>query len=252
MAHRFYIDGGLTEPTCELTDSEAHHLIHVMRGKPGDRVELFDGRGAAAAAEITEVKRNTVELRIHATTSEDDDATSRVILATAVPKGDRFRWLVEKATELGVSRLIPVNTTHSVVAPKTGKLDKMQQTVIAACKQCGRNRLMKIDEPRDWQSLVEREFPGANVLVADPSGEDLQLVTSTTPAGDQILVVGPEGGLTDMEISIAHDAGAAIVKLGKHILRIETAAISLIAANSAKLRMRPTDQLGDRFPDQVS
>lgn len=229
MTDRFYLESGFADATCELAGSEAHHLIHVMRGQPGDRIELFDGHGNAAAAEVTKVKRKTVTLRVHETTTAIAAVKPNVILATAIPKGDRFRWLVEKATELGVSRLIPLNTTHSVVAPNAGKLDKMQQAVIAACKQCGRNLLMSIDEPLDWHTLVEHQFPNTNVFVADPSGESLQRIDLTPRVADQLLVIGPEGGLTDEELSVAHDAGAKIVKLGNYDLRIETAAITLVA-----------------------
>jgi 16S rRNA (uracil1498-N3)-methyltransferase len=212
----------------ELSGSEAHHLGRVLRLKPGQQVVLFDGRGAEATAEIMTVTRHTAELRVLSTHSEVADATAEIILATAVPKGDRLRWLVEKATELGVSRFVPLITQHSVVEPGDGKLDKLQQTVIAACKQSGRNTLMTVDAPIQWGEFIGGQCAGRLTLIAHPSG--------ATPSGSQCevespinLVVGPEGGWTESEIEQGKAAGAHLISLGPHILRIETAAVALVS-----------------------
>lgn len=230
MSDRFYAPVSFDKPTIVLTGSEAHHLINVLRLKPGQQVVLFDGAGTEATAEIVSTAKRSVELRILEKRSSPSESQRTVILGTAVPKGDRFRWLVEKATELGVTRLVPLITERSVVEPGSGKLEKMQQTVIAACKQCGRNRLMEIDEPTDWESFIDRESQSGLLFVAHPSGEKPETVTSSD-IGKQPIVfaIGPEGGLTESEISTAVNAGAKLISLSPNILRIETAAVALSA-----------------------
>jgi 16S rRNA (uracil1498-N3)-methyltransferase len=154
----------------------------------------------------------------------------QVTLATAVPKVDRMRWLVEKATELGVERLIPLQTSRSVVAPGAVKLDKLRQAVIEACKQSGRNRLMTVDSLTSWKQFVAEVMPAQATLVADRGGLPLpSLELPALPKTPVLLVIGPEGGLSPAEIHEAVEAGARTVSLGTNILRIETAALALAA-----------------------
>lgn len=227
---RFYCEDSLENPSVELTGPEAHHLAHVLRMKAGEQVILFDGRGSEAVAEIGAVSRRSVELRIVERRHSPDEPGPTVILGTAVGKGDRFRWLVEKATELGVERLVPLTTARSVVDPRESKLEKMRQTVIAACKQSGRNRLMEIAPVTAWNDFVSGAFPGAACLVAEPAGEPAAALVPLLDTGSPIVIaVGPEGGLTDAELAAAVENGARLVSLGPRILRVETAAVALAA-----------------------
>ena len=230
MSERFFAPGLSDQSTVGLEGSEAHHLLHVLRLAVGDEVELFDGKNGAAVAEITSISRNSIELQVRQR-RESSQITGRTIdLATAVPKSDRFRWLVEKATELGIGRLLPLKTARSVVHPNDGKLEKMRQTAIAACKQSGRNRLMAIEPMINWNSLVAEEFGEKTVIVAHPSGEPLQpLLAGCDTDRSLLLVIGPEGGLSDEEVEQARSAGAMLASLGNNILRIETAAVALAA-----------------------
>jgi 16S rRNA (uracil1498-N3)-methyltransferase len=230
MSDRFYAPVSFDEPVLTLTGSEAHHMHNVLRLKQGQEVMLFDGAGTEATAEIVSTSKRSVELRILEKTSTPPGAKRSVILGTAVPKGDRFRWLVEKATELGVTRLVPLITERSVVEPGSGKLEKMKQTVIAACKQSGRNRLMAIDEPTDWNRFIDQESQSGLLFVAHPTGAKPATATSSDSEKQPIiLAVGPEGGLTETEISTAVNAKAKLISLGPNILRIETAAVALAA-----------------------
>jgi 16S rRNA (uracil1498-N3)-methyltransferase len=230
MSERFYSPGLFDNPTVQLEGSEAHHLLHVLRLTVGDDVELFNGEGGAAAAEITAVSRSSVELQIQPRRESAKIVKRTVDLATAVPKSDRFRWLVEKATELGIGRLLPLQTSRSVVHPSDGKLQKMRQTVIAACKQSGRNRLMTIEPIFSWNSLIAEEFSGKSVIVAHPTGEPLLPLLAASDVDRQLLlVIGPEGGLSDEEVEQATSAGVILANLGDNILRIETAALALAA-----------------------
>ena len=219
----------------ELDGSEAHHLLHVLRAKVGDRVGLFNGQGDEAVAELVNHRKRSADLQIldrWTTPAETDE----LILATALPKGDRARWLVEKATELGATRIIPLRTARSVVEPGEGKMDKLAQAAIAACKQCGRSRLPRLD-PLTTLSDVFREFsaalPSRILLLADPRAErNVRQLFKSFGDGLQstIALIGPEGGFTVDEHSAAIAAGATPVRLGSHILRIETAALAISAA----------------------
>lgn len=229
MTDRFYLPSGLGGGSVELSGSEAHHLLHVLRRKPGDEILLFDGRGTVATAEIADCSRRSARLRV---TRRREFAPPRppLLLGAAVPKGDRLRWLVEKSTELGVTRFVPLQTARSVVVPGSGKLDKMRNTVIAASKQCGRSHLMPVETPQPWGEFLERECNGATLLVAHASGEPVdRSINQADPDRPIVLAVGPEGGFTDDEIERAVRRGAQPVSLGPLTLRTETAALALAA-----------------------
>ena len=218
----------------ELDGPEAHHLLHVLRAKVGDRVGLFNGEGSEALAEIVNIRKRSAELRLLETWSVPAELRTLTI-ATAMPKGDRARWLIEKSTELGVARLIPLRTQRSVVEPGESKMDKLDQAVIAACKQCGRSHLMTISPLMTFAKLLKELTPGT--LIAHPNAPiSVSEALSLSDNGNQVnaqsavMLIGPEGGFTDDEFSAAVAAGATPVNLGQHILRIETAAIAVAAA----------------------
>lgn len=227
MPDRFFCSLMPLGETAFLEGTEAHHLSRVLRKAVGEPIEIFDGKGQYALAEIQTLSKKTVELKI-LERAESPKPLGEVILASAVPKGDRFRWLVEKAVELGVDRLIPLNTHRSVVKPGVGKRDKMEQAVIEASKQCRRNHLMEVAEPMACADfLKEHMTQDVLALVAHPNGANLRDVFPPSFPERIVFLVGPEGGFTDEEINEATRAGAIAVGLGPNILRIETAAIAL-------------------------
>jgi 16S rRNA (uracil1498-N3)-methyltransferase len=227
MSCRFYTCQSFDVPWLTLDGEEAHHLRHVLRLKPGDEVVLFDGCGGEARARIRITRKQDAELEI-LSRRMTPPAPHRLTLATAVPKGDRFGWLVEKATELGVDRLIPLQTERSIVDPRDGKLARMRQAVIAACKQSGRNFLMEIAPTCPFPEFLERELSGGCLVVADPSGGPCPPDLLRTPPR-LLLAIGPEGGWSPDELSRATQQGGHVVRLGDTILRMETAAVSLAA-----------------------
>jgi 16S rRNA (uracil1498-N3)-methyltransferase len=230
MTARYYAPQLSDAETCELEGSEFHHLARVMRAAVGDRIILFDGSGLAAEAEIVELAKTRAALCILSRHTETLPAGCTVVLATAIPKADRFRWLVEKATELGVDRLVPLQTARSVTEPGSNKLDKMRATVIEACKQSGRNRLMAIEPLTPWESFLSGTQPNDRLFVADPGGIEFAGLRKMRQDERQILLaVGPEGGFTEAEISQAVQAGGSCISLGPRILRTETAAVALSA-----------------------
>jgi 16S rRNA (uracil1498-N3)-methyltransferase len=239
MPDRFY-HAGPWSGTITLDGDEARHLVRVLRKQPGDRVELFDGRGGSASAIVSAVDKRTVELSLEEVRPPVPESQPRITIAAACPKGDRLRWLIEKATELGVDRFIPLSTVRSVVAPGPGKLAKLEQTVIAACKQSGRNRLMRIEEVCPLEQLHERVDSRGVMLIGDPAGEPIVSVLQRLSAGREAIseytaVIGPEGGFTDEEMQALRDQGGIPVTTAAHVLRIETAALAIAGTLAAWL-----------------
>lgn len=227
MAERFYDPNAASYAGGRFTleGDEAHHLGRVRRIGAGEVVEVFDGLGFATRAEVIAVGKKSVELQPVGVPLPLHEPPARLTLATAVPKGDRFDWLVEKATELGVDRLIPLQTERSVVDPGPAKIGRLRRAVIEAAKQCGRNRLMMLDDPRPWPEVVG-EFVAERVkIVAHPGGSSFGQWSHPAPGDRAVVAIGPEGGLTDSEIETAEAAGWGRVSLGTHVLRVETAAL---------------------------
>jgi len=232
MPDRYYSAETIVGPTVTLAGSEAHHLLHVMRAQPGLELIVFDGQGGEFAAKVAGCKRSTVELAVGPRLEIERELPYDLTLAVSLPKGDRQRWLLEKSVELGVTRLIPLQTARSV--GKSEKTAKLTRYVIEASKQCGRNRLMEIAEPVGWPTFLEETTSG-QCLIAHPGGKLLAelrrpTVRRPTEGADLLIAIGPEGGFADEEVSQAVDSGWEAVGLGGRILRIETAALALVSA----------------------
>jgi 16S rRNA (uracil1498-N3)-methyltransferase len=157
-----------------------------------------------------------------------------LVLATAIPKGERFDWLVEKATELGVDRFLPIVAERSVVLPRGSKLDRLRRSIIEASKQCRRARLMELAEPVAWSELV-RTNSGASRLLADPLGVPGTSWPEIPRGAEAVLAVGPEGGFTGAEAELAIGQGWLPIRLGYNILRVETAGVAGCAALLARV-----------------
>ena len=202
----------------------------MLRLSVGETVELFNGRGGVGRGVIEAIRKREADVQIASVTHEPEPLP-RFHLATAVPKGERFDWLVEKATELGVSRLIPLQTERGAVDPRDSKLDRLRQTIIAACKQCGRNRLMELSSPIGFAKFVQSI--SSELLVAHPTGQPLAEWSASTRSANSpqewTACIGPEGGFTDEEVALAQRHGAQFASLGENLLRIETAGIALAA-----------------------
>ena len=170
---------------------------------------LFDDSGAEFVAVVESLARSHVDLRITQRREIDRELPFPLVVGVALPKGDRQKWLVEKLTELGVTTLVPLITERGVAQPTAAALERLRRSVIEAAKQCGRNRLMKINEPQlwhDWISHVhsagELRSPEELRLVAHPGGKPLHQFVSSRPRAAQ-LAIGPEGGFTDAEVATA-------------------------------------------------
>jgi 16S rRNA (uracil1498-N3)-methyltransferase len=257
MSDRYFVEEPISTDRVALTGAEAHHLIHVMRAVPGINVMLFDGGGDEFSAVVEQVGRSEVQLAIHSRNCVDRELPFRLTLGIALPKGDRQRWLVEKATELGIARIIPLRTRRGVAQPVEQALYRLRRTVVEASKQCGRNRLLQIDEPQSWPDFVATTIGEPCRLLAHPGAAKNQRTDQNNSPlllgegqgvradyqGDNpiftvqksgqspfvLAAIGPEGGFTDDEVASALEAGWRTIDLGPRILRVETAAIFLAA-----------------------
>jgi 16S rRNA (uracil1498-N3)-methyltransferase len=227
MSERFFVASPIAGTRAELSGDEARHLVSVMRAKVGDEVTLFDGCGAEFVARIEAIRKQAVELSIVTRSKIDRELPFALTLAVALPKGDRQKWLVEKATELGVTRLVPLMTERGVAQPVEAAIERLRRTAIEAAKQSGRNRLLEIGPPVAVLDFFAATSTADLRLVADPAGE--QLATIELPASDLAAAIGPEGGFTPGELAAAQSAGWRSISLGPRILRVETAAIALAA-----------------------
>ncbi len=237
MAERYYTDEAIEAPQkgakpVTLAGSEAHHLIHVMRARAGDPVVLFDGSGAEFPSRVARVGRAEVELTVLERHETDRELPRHVLLAVSLPKGDRQRWLVEKAVELGVAELVPLGAMRSVAQPVRQALDRLRRAVVEASKQCGRNRLMRIAEPVAWPDFVAATLGEPHRLLAHPGSRHAPY-DLPKPADRLLAAVGPEGGFTAEEVALAEAAGWRLVDLGPRTLRVETAALMLAALAGA-------------------
>ena len=234
MTDRYYVDTPISGSTAKLAGQEAHHLIHVMRAPPGSRVVLFDGSGIEFTARVEHVGRSEVELAILSQEAVGRESSPQITLGAPLPKGDRQRWLIEKSVELGVARFVPLTTARSVARAGPNALARLRRTVVEASKQCGRNRLMEIAEPLDWSNFLVATQVTVCRLLAHAGDEPPQPLPPISDAA--ALAVGPEGGLTPDEIAQATAAGWLAVDLGPRTLRVETAAIFLVAGVAHAVR----------------
>lgn len=222
---RFYADS-LDPPTVRLDGDEARHAARVRRLQPGDEVQLFDGRGGEATGTLVSVSRESVEIRIERRTPLRDMTASRLTVASAIPKGSRAEWMVEKLSELGVAALWPLVATRSVVEPGAGKIEKWRRIAREASKQCGRNDVMQIVPPVQLDRLLPRLAGLDRIWLAEPSG------IPADPRGSPLsglVLIGPEGGFDDAERAALIGNGAAPLRIARHILRVETAAVAAAA-----------------------
>ncbi|MDQ8192271.1 16S rRNA (uracil(1498)-N(3))-methyltransferase [Roseibacillus persicicus] len=234
---RFYISPDCWSPDdLRLTGEEGHHAVRVMRKKPGDRIEVFDGKGRWARGVVSACERSELSL-----TCEEEGSSAavspQVNLAVAIPKGKTMDLIVQKAVELGVNGIQPLATRNTVVkiSPKEGaeKSQKWQRVALEACKQCGQNDLPSVAPVASLETFLQNSGDGARVIAslapgAVPVREHLESLPVT--CSQVSFLVGPEGDFTSDEIAAAIDRGFHPVTLGDIVLRVETACMFLVSA----------------------
>jgi 16S rRNA (uracil1498-N3)-methyltransferase len=216
--------------------SAANHITRVLRLRSGDTLTVFDGSGGEFGARIEEFRKDSVVVAVEDHRPLERESPLTLTLAQGISRGERMDWVIQKATELGTSRIVPLFTKRSVVRLDEKQADRKLQhwraIAIAACEQCGRNRIPELAAPVDFFDMLPAEASGATRLLLSPTGdlriEDLgQDVRQGASKGITVLI-GPEGGLEDVEQEAALAAGFKAVQLGPRVLRTETAAIAAL------------------------
>lgn len=223
----------------ELPSGAARHA-QVLRLQPGDALTLFNGHGGEFEAVVKRMGRSSVDVTVGAHHGVEREAPRAVHLALAVPANDRMDWLVEKATELGVASVQPLHTAHSVLRLNgeraTKKQAHWQQVAVAACEQCGGNRVpvvQPVDDLGAWLKRTAGVAPLRCVLSLAEGTRPLHEVLDEAAADTAVLFLsGPEGGLSHGEDQLARAAGFVPVTLGPRVLRAETAALAALVIAS--------------------
>ncbi len=221
---RFLVRDLSAGPEANICGEEAHHLLHVLRLRLGDEVVVFDGLGQQYRSVLTGCESDRVTARKLEALPVDEPRLDLVI-AVALPKGDKMSLIVEKLTELGVRGVIPLLSTRTDIgsmAKSSDRILRWRRVALEACKQSGRARLPQIEEPTRYEEFLARDLP-LHRLLACPGGDRLPAQPSPPSC---VAAVGPEGGWTDDEISAAKEKGFRTMGLGPSILRTETAAIA--------------------------
>lgn len=229
---RIYLDAPL-EPGSEVTlkGSAASHVTRVLRLRVSDPLTLFNGSGGEFAGTILSSKGGTVSVAVGQPQDPARESPLRTVLAQGVSRGERMDLTVQKATELGVSQILPVLAERSVVrldAQQTArKLAHWRKIAIAACEQCGRNIVPEIAAPVSLKEMLRTDLKAATNLLLSPQAT-LRIAELPRPTNAVTVLIGPEGGLTDEEQESVRAAGFLAVRLGPRVLRTETAALAVL------------------------
>ncbi|HET7664121.1 MAG TPA: 16S rRNA (uracil(1498)-N(3))-methyltransferase [Rhodanobacteraceae bacterium] len=235
---RLYVDmplAGVSELT--LPAAVARHAVRVLRLAVGQAVTLFNGDGCDYAGGIEGVEGNTVKVRLHERRELANESPWPLTLVQCLAKGDKMDLVVQKATELGVSCIVPVLSERSEVRLDAARADKRlkhwQAIVASACEQCGRARLPVIETPQPLAQWLKHSGSSAALRLALMPGEEKRVRDLIMPDDGAILVVGPEGGLGERDIAALTSADFSGLALGPRILRTETAGLAALAAIQA-------------------
>jgi 16S rRNA (uracil1498-N3)-methyltransferase len=246
---RVFVDGELQSGSVmELPRETGAHLAKVLRARSGDEVVLFNGDGREFTGAIEKVQGSRVSASIGAARSIDRESPFQLTLVQCVPRGDRMDFIVQKATELGVVRIVPVLSQRSVVrldeSQSASKQAHWRAVAVSACEQSGRNRLPSVDTPLPLLSYL------GGLAAHAAAGEVLRLVleperaqrtqarsidiASAESASRAEIAIGPEGGFAPEELEAFDLSGFSRVRLGPRVLRTETAAIAAIVVLQAR------------------
>jgi 16S rRNA (uracil1498-N3)-methyltransferase len=231
--HRFFVDSEeLAGATVPLTGEVLHHLATVLRMRPGEELELLDGRGLICHCRIVSLGKRQGEARV-LTRRQIEERPFPVQLLQALPKGDKLDLVLQKGTELGIQRFVPVLTGRSVPVPdrlrEEKRLQRWRRIVREAARQCRRPVVPEVVAPCSLQTALAEAGTGLRLMLWEEESRPLATLLGTVrPAGVTILV-GPEGGFAASEVKLAAAAGFVPVRIGPRILRSETAGFAAAA-----------------------
>ena len=229
---RFFVAAPLALGVHDLPEAQAHYLSRVLRLTVGAAVQLFDGSGHEYIGELTSVTKKAVQVELRESLAGLPESSLQIHLGQGLSRGERMDWAIQKATELGVAEITPLFTERCEVRLNDERMQKRlehwQQIAISACEQCGRSKVPVIHVPqsvKDWQATVQADLK----LVLHPVAQPL---TEHAAPSTLAFLIGPEGGLTDVEVAYAAEYGFQPARLGPRVLRTETAPI--VALSVAK------------------
>lgn len=236
---RFFVPLALTPAAVgdvvALPAAAAHHAVRVVRLAAGDALTLFTGQGGEFAATLVRTDRDGAAARLDAFSPVERESPFELMLAQAIAANDAMDYAVRKAVELGAAAIQPLVTERSAPLPAgergNKRLAHWRGIAVAACEQCGRNRVPSVAAPVAWSEWLAG-WRGSGVVFAPDAPETL--VSLPAVAAPIALAVGPEGGLTEREIEAARATGFRCVSLGPRVLRTDTAAVAALAAMQAQ------------------
>jgi 16S rRNA (uracil1498-N3)-methyltransferase len=215
-----------------IEGDEAKHLAQVLRIQPGTTITVFDGLGNFADARVLSVSKNRIDLMLELTESKPTPLPE-ITLAQAIPKGKNMDWIVQKAVELGVSKIQPLITRHTIVSPGDHKADKWRRTALEACKQCAQFTIPIIADPIHFDSWIKTPDPSVLKIIASlaDNPQNFRETLASHPALESItILIGPEGDFSQEETQAALATGFIPVTLGDLVLRVETATLFSLSA----------------------
>ena len=235
---RLFTDQSLTAgDRVVLKGNVAQHLGRVLRARAGDHIALFNGDGQEFTATVVNVSKREVSIDIGEAHFPNTESQVHTTLGLCLSKGDRFDWGIQKATELGVGTIIPLQSERVDFAIPTDRIEKRvahwQQIAVSACEQCGRVKVPSITPPQSLVPWVENVSAEQKWVLhcADDTGASASAIIQGAPK-DAALLIGPEGGLTDQEFAAASAEGFQLLQLGPRVLRTETAPAAALSVLS--------------------
>lgn len=217
-----------------LDDNASHHVSKVLRHRVGDTLIVFNGDGFQWQATISAIDKKRVTVDIGERSAPITESPLDVHLGIAVSKGERMDWVLQKTTELGVSAISPLLTARTEFKLSgerlTRKVAHWHQILVSACEQCGRNRLPQLQAPVTLDHWLAHAEADCKLVLHH---RDRYSLADAAPASRVLLLIGPEGGLADSEISAAEARGFRSLTLGPRVLRTETAPVAALAVLQA-------------------
>ena len=234
--HRFFIPSEwIAPPTVHLQGQIARQIKTVLRKQIGDELVVLDNSGMEWQVKITEISKEGIAAQIVNQRPAQGESTLKITLYQGTLKGQKFEWVLQKATELGVSRFVPMICERSVVNKVdalTKKYSRWQEIIREAAEQSRRGRLPVLEPPLTLADAVKQTQSEAMIIMPweAASGPTLKSILTRVKASHISVFIGPEGGFAEQEAALVHEAGGAVVKIGPRILRAETAGLAVCAA----------------------
>ncbi|HEY5626895.1 MAG TPA: 16S rRNA (uracil(1498)-N(3))-methyltransferase [Nitrospira sp.] len=238
----FVPSSAIAPPTIRIAEPLLRHLKNSLRLQPGESLTVTDHAGTRYRATVTQITAKALDAQIIETSPAPPRTAPTLVLAQALLKGDKMDWVIQKATELGVDRIIPMHTKHGVVKTQPDRVEhqkaRWERIALEAAQQSERWTLPTIDQPVDLKQLVRQQANAATKIILSERSHELPLMKArltNNPRDTIVVVIGPEGGWDEGELRQAEEAGFQAVTIGQRILRAETATVAAVSIVQGRL-----------------